>query len=195
MGSIQIPFEIGEEVWWIGHGSREETVTCPECVGKKFITLIQGNGVKVDIDCACCGTGFDGPRGVIRETLNFHEPTRVTLGEVYISGKDVRYSHGSAGWQLDASGLFKTKEDCLAECVKLNKAKEENRKEQAVNYLKSKRREMAWSVHYWQGQVRDLRSRLDAAERRLDVCKAKKIAAAFKPLADVAEKTLKKLES
>ena len=173
-GSVEIPFAVGESVWWIGHKTQERTVTCRECAGQKFITLIQGNCAQFKIDCACCSRGYDSPSGVIRETWYEHLPELVTLGDVFINGKEIRYAKGDgSSRQLDASVLFRTMDQCLEECVKRNAVNEKDRMEQAEHNLKSKRREMAWSVHYWQGQAKRLRDDLEACERRLDVCKAK----------------------
>ena len=171
--SIEIPFAVGEQVYWIGYFGREEARECPECCGTKFLTMIQGNGVQVRIDCACCSRGFDGPIGVVKVQVLEHKPTPVTLGEVRVDGKKFSYGINDRGGSVDSDVLFRLEADCLACCEKKNSENAKYREEQAISHLKSKRREMAWSVHYWQGQVRRFRDDLKRVEDMLGVCKAK----------------------
>ena len=181
-GSIEIPFEIGEEVWWAGHGSRIEDVVCPECVGTRFITMTNGAGEVFKLDCAACRTGYETSRGTIQRTFYEHAPVRFVCRRVDISGREVRYSESSPSAScysmVEAKNLYRDLEECRKACERLNVERQKNLDETYINNLKSKRRDMAWSVHYWGGQVRKLRDELKRAEDRLDVCKAKERAKA-----------------
>ena len=185
--TIEIPFAVGEEAWWIGNYSKEETIVCPECLGTKVLKVIQGNGKEFNLDCACCSRGYEAPSGCISQTVYYHKPEKIKLGAVDMSCGEFRYDIGN-GWSIYAKDIYKTEAECLDACIKENRVKAAYREEQMLNAIKSKRRDMAWSVHYWQGQIRRFKDDLKRAEDRLDVCKAKACAKAFKPLADAADK-------
>jgi len=176
--TLVIPFAIGETIWWVGYGSRTERMPCPECCGSKVLTLIQGNGVQVSINCACCGHGYEEPRGWIEQTIMEHRPTSFTPRRVDISGATIRYSEDNPAsncWRpVEVENLFRDEAECARRCEALNEADRKHREKQSINHLASKRRDMAWSVHYWGRRVTDLRRDLELAESRLDACKARK---------------------
>lgn len=175
--SIPIPFPIGEPIWWVGYGVKKEWVECPECAGTKVLTLIQGNGEKVTIDCACCSRGYEPPHGVIERTVYEHTPTRFIPGRVEISGGVIRYSESgpdAACYRIvRVDELFSDRDECEAACVQLNEDRAKQDAELAVRNLASKRREMAWSVHYWGRKVKELERDLVTARERLQRCKEK----------------------
>jgi len=175
MGSIEIPFNIGEQIWWVGNGYREEWITCPECAGTKVLTLIQGNGEKVSLDCACCSLGYEPPTGTIKRTFYQYEPTPFICQTVEMGfGGDFRYTDVIGQSHEVKGNLFRTKEECQEQCDKLNLEKEKDEERRLLNNTQSKRRDMAWSVHYWGQMVSKLKKELEAAQARLNVCKEKK---------------------
>jgi len=90
MSSIEIPFAIGQQVWHVGSGYRQEWIECPECAGTKAITMIQGNGVQVSLACAACSAGYEPPRGVIQRTYYEHRPVQVMLRRVEVRGNEIQ---------------------------------------------------------------------------------------------------------
>lgn len=174
MGSIEIPFNIGDHVWWIGHGYHEEFVTCPECLGQKMLTVVRGNGESFTIHCACCSMGYDPPTGVIKKTFYHFEPTEFVCKTVQFYSDDFRYEN-EVGETSDTKGhLFATKEECQKACDALNEYHSKNEERRMLANISSKRRDVAWSVHYWASKVSDLKKELEIAQDRLNVSKAKK---------------------
>jgi uncharacterized protein YbaR (Trm112 family) len=174
MGSIQIPFDIGEQVWWVGRGHHEEWITCPECNGDKALTLIQGNGEKVSINCACCSLGYEPPTGTIKRNYYHFEPQEFICRTADLSFDDFRYTNNYGDNVNVKDSLFKTKEECQKRCEELNAEKEKDEERRLLVNTESKRRDMAWSVHYWGRKVGDLKKELEFAQKRLSACKQKK---------------------
>jgi len=176
--TIPIPFALGEQVWWIGNGSSEEWVTCPECAGTKAITMVLGNGEQVSVACENCSAGFEPSRGVVKQTIYLHAPVPFTPRRVHVDGEEVRYSESGQGStyynSADAKNLFATKEECQRRCDELNVEKAKEKKDLAWQILIQNRKKMAYSAHYWTQMVSRLRKELAAAEARLQVVKAKK---------------------
>lgn len=64
--------------------------------------------------------------------------------------------------------------ECAVRCKELNEERRKTDEERAISNLASKRRDLAWSVHYWGGQVKKLERDLEVARARLARCKDKK---------------------
>jgi hypothetical protein len=177
--TIDAPFEIGQRVWkatlW-PHTVRE---VCPDCDGQKYITVIQGNGSQYTLDCRCCQSGYDTPKGYVERTVYKSEPTEFTCRRVDISGMEIRYGDDSPSascWHpVEVKDLFLTKEEAQMRADELNAERTEWEKRQAIANLSSKRKDLAWSAHYWGSQVKRLREDLERTEERLNACKKKRI--------------------
>lgn len=193
--SIEIPFEIGETLYSVGSGYREERVTCPECVGLKALRVIQGDGKEFFLPCACCTQGFGEPSGTVLQPIYEHRPTKFIPRRVNVNGPEIMYSEAdpsSACYSsVDAKSLFRTEEECLVACKAADQYRKEAFDASWLQQRKSKKRDMAWSVHYWQGQIKSMEADLVRMKARLDDCKAREMAKAFKPLADAALKLSK----
>lgn len=179
--TIQIPFALDVQIWWTGNGHREEWIECPECAGTKAIEMIKGNGERVSLDCALCGPGYDAPRGVIRKHIYEHEPTPFTPRRVRVDGDDFMYSESppsaSCYGSVDDKHLFATREECQTKCDEMNAARAKADDERLIHEIRSKRKSLAFSASYWQGQVRDYEKRLAQAKALLNRCRQPKTAA------------------
>ena len=177
-GSLEIPFAIGQQVWWVGNACREEWITCPECAGTRVITMILGNGEQVSLDCENCTHGYEPATGQVERTYYEHAPMSFIPGRVSVDGDEIRYSESgpdSTGYSSSyARDLFATKEECQVRCDALNAEKTREREDQSRQILLQSRKKMAWSVSYWREQVTRLRKELAVTEARLAVVKAKK---------------------
>jgi hypothetical protein len=175
--TIQIPFSIGQQIWWVGNGYTEVLETCPECAGQKALTLIQGNGEQVSLACACCSCGYEPPSGVIKKIVYRHKPEKFTPHRVSTNGNEITYSQAdpsaTAYSYVHVKDLFASEAECLVRCVELNEKRTKEQEECAIANLASKRRNMAWSVHYWGRLVRDLEDKLVRAKACLAVSKDK----------------------
>jgi len=69
--------------------------------------------------------------------------------------------------------LFESKDACQEACDALNAECTKHEEEMAIATLASKRRDLAWSVHYWGRLVKNLERQLEQARARLAVCKEK----------------------
>lgn len=170
MRHIDIPYAIGSEVWFVGPAWDTEYIQCPECLGTKASIVILANGETYSLDCAACAVGYDPPRGVIKRTVCGYKPRKVTLMSVDIRDGLVDYYRTSEGLAKEDQ-IFETEQDCIARAGELSAQHQAEQDEMAINHLKSKKRSLAFSVHYWRGVVSRLRKELESAEKRIHVCK------------------------
>ena len=171
MPSIPIPFEVGATLWWCGAAPTSETIQCPDCAGKRQHLVILGNGEEVYLDCATCGHCRDST-GYIDRTVYKFMPELYTTIDVDIHGKDVYYK--SVDNNVNAKALFATEAECAVDCGRRQKQSEANSEEQIIRNIKSKRRGLAWSVHYWARQIKDREREVVAAKKRYRISKEKK---------------------
>lgn len=180
--SIEIPFALNVPIWWTGNAYSEEWIECPECAGTRVIEMIKGNGEHVSLDCALCGPGYESPRGVIRIHRYEYRPEPFIPRRVRADGSDFMYSESSpeasSYSSIDSKNLFATREACQAKCDEMNAEHEKNQAERLIHEIRSRRKSLAFSASYWQGQVREYEKRLSEARALLSRCKQPKIAVA-----------------
>jgi hypothetical protein len=174
MATLPIPFALGEPIWWIGSGHREEWITCPECAGTKVITMLLGNGESYELDCEGCRLPYEPSIGHVVRHIYEHAPEAFTPNRVDISGEEIRYSAAPPSatcWSSAyAKDLFISREECQARCDVLNAEKTKAGMDALVAQLKGNRRKLAWSVHYWRGQIHGLEKQLSMVRARLRAC-------------------------
>ena len=174
--SLPIPFAIGEVVWTPSNGHREGWVTCQVCSGEKFVTMIQGDGTTFAIDCNECGPGYNEPCGKVRRYIYESRPEEFLCAAVSdIQAGVVRYSDGGQRSYVDASSLFRDKDECAAFCAKDNTAKAAKDDELGTYIRGPNRKSMAFSLSYWQHQKRDHLRHIEWIDARLRLIKENKM--------------------
>lgn len=175
MATLDIPFALNTQLWWVGHGHTEEWITCPDCGGIGTLTVVLGTGEKHTLACEGCTRGCERALGQIKRTVYKFEPRPFIARRVNIYGDSIMYSRANPDAQayglVDSKDLFTSKEECGARCVELTDQRNREWEEGLVRNLLRGRKKMAWSVHYWRRRVRDLEADLGRAKDRLDECK------------------------
>lgn len=176
--SIKIPLPLKVQLWWCGSGARQERVQCPECLGTLVVDMRLGNGETYTLDCACCTNGYEGPYGYVTRTVHEYTPAPFTAHRVRIDGDEFYYSESlpeaSCYSSVEAKDLFRTKEECQARCAEKTAEYALAQEQYAVNALASKRKSLAFSVHYWRGVAAKLEKDLERAKARINRCKQPK---------------------
>ena len=172
--SLKIPFAIGQIVFSVGNGYKEEYITCPECLGHKTVIMTQHNGETFEIECAGCRQGFDPSTGTVKRLFYKHSPTSFYCNRVSVNGNKVTYSESNPDSNCynstEVKYLFVTEEECQKECDRLNIELTKQEDEILFHKLKSKKRDLAWSVHYWNNQRLKLERDLKFVNNRLGLC-------------------------
>ena len=175
MTAIEKPFELGETVFIARHERDERLVTCPDCQGKKCITVIMGDDTSHSINCSLCApNGYEGPTGFVtawdyRTTV---QELKVEKIESKISEDGVKYEYQSHHWILRHDNTFRDKAEAEARGDEL--IKEHAAKDAAQLERKQKdHRSWAWHVRYYRDLIRkgekDLvryRLQLDSANQK-----------------------------
>lgn len=168
-GIIRIPYSIGDVVWRVSRTPREISIQCPECAGTLALRVRLGNGDDLSLPCACCSAGYS-PSGVVKRWSHDVEPEVFTCRAVRVEGTAVSYRNRAGSWE-DVGNLFGTREECQEACAGLAAASAEAESKRQMVHLEHKRRDLAWSAHYWYRKRRDLRDDLERVEKRLNAIK------------------------
>lgn len=167
-------YNIGDEVWYANRTSVSEKITCPECFGKKYLTVILGDGSQVTIDCAGCASGFEDPKGYVTYYKQDIEVRLITIDRVEINPDYVEYAFDKFGCGCHIAkdkDLFLTKEGAEVRAKEL--ADEWNKEELAKLHRKEKNhRDWSWHVHYYRRQIRDAEKTIEYATKKLEAAKA-----------------------
>jgi len=168
-----MPYNIGDRVWYAGRESTTKEVVCPECFGKKYLTVILGDDSQVTIDCAGCKLGYNPPRGYITYWEQKPSIRQVTICKVEITSDHVEYGYdgtGSSCLIAKETELFDTEEKAEIRAEEL--AEEWNKEKLAEIHRKEKNNHTwSWHVHYHRSQIREAERTIEYAREKLDAAK------------------------
>jgi len=165
-------YKIGDTVWHAHAGTKDKWITCPDCFGKRFLTVTLGDDSQVTIDCTACFSGCDTPRGMVK-TYSYEANVR----SVVITGMESHMKEGKEQTRYyfdrcclaDEDQFSDTKEGAEDRAVEL--ATDHAREEEARLAMKHKdTRSWAWNATYHRGCVK-------RAERELEYHRVKLSAA------------------
>lgn len=85
-----VEFNVGDKVFVSSIKYSETFITCPDCLGKRKVIVIMGNGDKVSIPCATCSKEYVEPTGHISKYVYVPEVTEQEIAEIRIkkSGRE-----------------------------------------------------------------------------------------------------------
>ena len=175
---IKLPLPLGVTLWHASHGAGEEWITCPECLGTKELKLTLANGEEYMVDCRCCQSGYEAPLGLIRRYRYDFKPVPFIARRWGTDGDKFWFSeqspHANCWTRVDQDDLFTDETACRARCDQRNAELATQQEEQQYNRLMSKRKDLAWSVHYWRSQLARHRRDAELVEKRLRECQERK---------------------
>lgn len=92
---VKAKFEIGDKILIPSFKRHERRITCPDCAGNRFLTVIMGDKTEITIKCENCGPGYEPPSGYIK-TFEFEgKIIEATITGLEINSERVRYHVGS----------------------------------------------------------------------------------------------------
>lgn len=168
-------YKIGDKVWYASRGSTQEKVVCPECFGKKYLTVILGDDSKVTIDCAGCASGYDPPKGYITHYKQHASVSEVIIDEIQINRSHTEYKiyreNGCHSIAKDGD-VFSSKKEAE---IRAKKLVEEWNKEQIgkIHRKEKNSRTWSWHVHYYRKQIREAEKKIKYAKERLDAARVR----------------------
>lgn len=162
-------FNIGDEVWWARTEHTELRITCPECLGKRYITVILGDDSKHTIPCICCERGWEGSRGELIGWKHVVKVIQTTVIGVSIASDEVEYRLPESYLTKDLYATKAEAEERAKELVKERDAEELRR----MHAKEKDTRSWAWNAQYHRKEIRECERRIEHHKAKLDVAKLK----------------------
>ncbi len=160
-------YSIGDKVWYAARRGREATMTCPDCFGKKYLTVILGDDSKVTIDCTACARGYEPSRGYITYTTYDAIPELVEIGRIETNG--IKTEYGFSQCRIaDSSCFFATEEEAKEKAEQLC-AEHEKEEIDKINSKQYRTRTWAWNATYHRKELKRTRELALYHEYKLNV--------------------------
>lgn len=163
-------FNIGDIVWTLQGIQKEKQVTCPDCLGNKYLTVVMGDTSLETIDCSLCSHGWQGTLGFIIDSSPDWHPLRTTITrKEQKSDGSVEYGCGE---YYRSEHIYETQQEAeqgRLEVLALQRA------EYLENLHRKERPKASWAsnVRYHRQEIRDLTKRIEYHQVKLDVAKRK----------------------
>ena len=163
-------FRIGDKVLYVHVESVEKWIDCPECFGKRFLTVILGDDSRVTIDCVGCGRGYEPPRGLI--STNIYMPV---ISERQIEGVNSEMKEGKevstykfyGGWSVEETALFTSRIEAeLYGSLLANKLGDEALEK--IHRKEKDTRTWSWNAHYHRDCIRRAKKDIGYHEAKLN---------------------------
>jgi hypothetical protein len=156
------PFNIGQTVyiaWASAHHS--QSGTCPVCFGQRSVTLILGDGERVQTPCRYCDHGVLGSTGEVSAYC-----AASGINERTVTG--VQLAHDGA-WEIQTDGRYSSSEAntfgtrASAEVRRqiLFEEAEEDATKSYESRFRTHRGDHAWTIGYHRNQIKDLERQLE----------------------------------
>ena len=166
------PFKVGDVVWFANCNTRPVEHPCPVCFGKLKVTVILGDGSRVETPCQNCGLGFNGPRGFVQEYEYVAKPEQVTITRIEqeITAKGVKQSLFGSNRILDDLA-FRTETEALAKCEEIAAQHRLEQETRACFIKKNQNKSYSWNAGYHMRTAEDYREKVAYHERMAVICK------------------------
>jgi hypothetical protein len=161
-------FNLGEHVWYARIRWLSRQAQCPDCFGKRFLTVILGDDSQVTVECTGCREGCDPPRGTIQSHDFEIDPHFSSIKgirkDIYEGKPRLEYTMEDCS-VLYEENMFETLEEARLRSEVLLA---EHREAEKLRLLKKEKdtRSWAWNASYHRGCIRN-------AERDLAYHKSK----------------------
>jgi len=166
---------IGDVVYRATQEQTEKWITCPYCVGQRYLTVIFGDGEKATIKCNNCSIGFDPSSGRVKtyeyeskvEAVEIDSISRGVDGSFEYSGNKTGSVNAYSYVRLEPGEYFDTKEEAEMRVLVLTELK---REQEASKHTRKTDESKTWRWHAtsYRRQIIDAKRTLEYATECLD---------------------------
>ena len=161
--------QIGDSVWTARLKYREFNETCPDCLGKKTVTLLLENGEKHFLECHTCNPGgYQPSRGYVVKSQDQPIAQQSVIMSMEISSEKTTYRFHD--WSCDQ--VFDTEAEAVAYAEKIRAEREEEAHQRFVWKKEDSRRTWAWECSYHRMQIKNAKRDIAYAEARLGIAQS-----------------------
>ena len=171
-------FKIGDTAWVARFDSNANIqVPCSICDGHKKVTLILGNGDKVELPCDYCGHGYGPPTGYETEYRPLSKPEAIFICGANINvtsdGEKIEYWVGSESCHsvYQDENVFTTYEEALAKGEELKMKWLKDQQTRADLIKAHVRKSFPWNAGYHLREVKRMEKQIAYHKEKAVLCK------------------------
>lgn len=169
--TLQLKYEIGQEVWLAKADSVKAWVTCPDCGGTGCIRAMLHDDTMVTIECEGCKLGFNPPIGKVSVYNRTPCAELVTITGFEAEAGRVDY-RTSGFYRLSEANLFDNEADATKAAIVLASVFSHEEREQ-INTKEKPTKSWAWNVSYHRRCIRDAEKQIAYHTSKLNVASLK----------------------
>ena len=165
-------FDIGDKVWIARIGKVKSQITCPHCLGKKYLTVIMGDESLVKIDCSCCTEGLlpEGKITIWETGVSAEEITITGLDSDLEGGKiKTRYHYGNHNCYNTFDNVFSTQEKALAWGKEKLETENKHEEERIVDKKDQATKTWAQNATYHLDAIKRMERDIEYHKKKLDI--------------------------
>jgi hypothetical protein len=162
-------FKIGDTVWWATARNEQKSMTCPDCLGERALTVVLGDKSTVSIECSLCSWGFEGPHGYVHYSEHVVDVRQVAVTRVEQTSEHIEYGVGG-GYRTE--NIFVLREDAEHRAKELIDEYNQEQLER-VNRKEKDTHSWAWNARYHRECIRRAEKELAYHTSKLAVAKIK----------------------
>ncbi len=169
-------YKIGDVVWAANRRRVEKSMVCPDCLGKKFLTVILGDDSRVTINCSFCDGGlYSGPCGLIHYCQEEVQAEMITIEGLEEMAGNVTYKYnvndeGCCYDVIKEQDVFPTKEEAQNRALTLAQEYEQSERDR-INYKLKPAKTWAWHVRYYRNNIRQAQKEIERSTLQLEAAK------------------------
>lgn len=166
-------YNMGDLVFWATAGTTSKYVTCPDCFGKQFLTVIMGDGTQHTIDCECCREGLVMSRGQVTTWEFAAEVHSGTVSGIEADPFDrVQWRYQIDNHRVDETDIRTTRE---AAEIRANELVTEHTAHEAVAFQQKykEHKNWQWHVSYHRKELKRAEDQIKYHTAKLSVAQAK----------------------
>jgi hypothetical protein len=160
---------IGDKVYWVeSHTHYGKTIPCPMCFGKRYVTIILGDGSETSSECGMCSHGLDRATGQSKTW----DATAIIHSGV-ISGISTREG---CKYEVGYSSVYQ--HECFDSEEEARPTRDRKQKEAEElldkwfkdSFIQCKKSQI-WNAGYHRGQIKYHEQQIEWHKMRLGMCK------------------------
>lgn len=161
-------FNIGDTVWIATQSAHNQVwVTCPDCLGQKFLTVITGDGSQHTIDCQCCEQGYKGCFGQIMEYQFVAATREAVIDNIEVRDGNTRYNHANE------EDVFATKDEAQKRAGEFRTQFEADERNRMTHCKEHPKKSWAWHITYHRRELASHQRQVNYHTSKLNVAKSK----------------------
>lgn len=174
----KMKFNIGDKIWYAKYERyTTEKVTCPDCCGNKYLTIIMGDETKINIPCQSClhrdeYSYEDYSRGFIEVYVGKPKVEQLIITGIDCQGDEIEYKMKTSScscYIATEKQIFNNEADAIIKGQGLADEYLIEQKNNIENRKHNDKRTWAWHVYYHRKAIEGAKKNIEYHTKKLGI--------------------------